>query len=342
MSIDFQGARITGASIGGTIASAEALYSFSTFTFTSANVAGRAGPTLSQCLANYNTVDNSWLNDTNFYNVPVQGIQLWTVPRTGIYRITSAGARGGKSHAANLEGGFGAQIIADISLTKNDKIAIVVGQEGRDRSNSALLTGNYGGGGGGGGSFVYDNATTTYYIVAGGGGGAASTRNALLTNQFTAHGKGNTIHGTNVTIQGGFVANGGRDGRGGNVSTRGFLFGGSGAGVLSDGQLANGLQGRSKANNWIGGNAVFNANISVQGGFGGGGAGGDGSNNLTYTNYSWAGGGGGYSGGGGGGNGGLSDGQYGGGGGSYVISGHVSNVSGINNSNGYVTVTFVA
>lgn len=339
MSIDFQGARITGANIGGTIASAEALYTFSTFTFTSANVSGRSGPTLSQCLANYNTVDNSWLNDTNFYNVPIQGIQLWTVPKSGTYRITAAGARGGKSHSSNLEGGFGAQIIADISLVKNDKIAIVVGQEGRDRSNVAGAL--FPGGGGGGGSFVYDNTTSTFYIVAGGGGGAASTRTALLTDQTTAHGKGNTIHGTNVTIQGGSVANGGRNGRGGNVSTRGILYGGPGAGILSDGQVANGLQGRSKANNWLGGNIIVNSAFSVQGGFGGGAGAGNGDNNAT-SSYVWAGGGGGYSGGGSGGNGGASDGQYGGGGGSYVISGHVSNVSGINNSNGYVIVTFIS
>jgi len=340
MSIDFQGARITGASIGGTIAAAEALYSFSSFTFTSANVSGRAGPTLSQCLANYNTVDNSWLNDINNYNVPVQGIQLWTVPKTGTYRINAVGARGGRSNSSNLEGGYGAQIVADIALTKNDKIAIVVGQEGRSISNIAGSL--FPGGAGGGGSFVYDNTTTTYYVVAGGGGGAASTRTALLTDQTTAHGKGNTIHGTNVNIQGGFIARGGRDGRGGNSSTRNQLFGGAGAGILSDGQSANGLQGRSKANNWLGGNVNFNSPYSIPGGFGGGAAAGNGDNNVTYATYTWAGGGGGYSGGGGGGNGGASDGQYGGGAGSYFISGYVSNVTGMNNGNGYVTVTFIS
>ncbi|NDB82166.1 MAG: hypothetical protein EB127_05405 [Alphaproteobacteria bacterium] len=341
MAINFNGAKITGATIGNnyTPSPGDELYSFSSFTFTSANVAGRAGPTLSQCLANYNTVTNTWLNDINYFNVPVQGIQLWTVPKTGIYRITAAGARGGKSHFANLEGGFGAQIIADISLTKNETIAIVVGQEGRDRSNVSGAT--FLGGGGGGGTFVYNNTTTTYYVVAGGGGGAASTRTGILTNQNTAHGRGNTIHGTNVTIQGGFIAFGGRDGKGANVSNRNMLYGGPGAGILSDGQSANGLQGRSKNNNWIGGNVIVNSPNSVQGGFGGGAASGNGDNNATNV-YAWSGGGGGYSGGGSGGNGGASDGQYGGGGGSYVSSGYVSNVSGINNSNGYVVITFIS
>lgn len=314
------------------------LYSFSTFTFTSANVAGIAGPTLSQCLANYNTIDNSWLNNSDYFNVPVQGIQLWTVPKTGNYRITAVGARGGKSHSSNLEGGFGAQIVAEISLTQNDKIAIVVGQEGQDRSNVVSI--QFPGGAGGGGSFIYNNTTSDFYVVAGGGGGAASTRTNLLTNQFTAHGKGNTIHGTNVTITGSFVANGGRDGRGGNISSRNLLYGGPGAGILSDGQSANGLQGRSKANNWIGGNVLSRSFFATKGGFGGGGGSGNGDNNATQS-YVWAGGGGGYSGGGCGGNGGQNDGQYGGGGGSYTLSGYVSNITGTNNGNGYVIVTLI-
>ena len=339
--LNISGLNITGISVGASGSEPTGdLYSFTTFTFTSANVAGRAGPTLSQCLANYNTVDNSWLNNTEYFNVPVQGIQLWTVPKSGTYRITAVGARGGRSHSSNLNGGLGAQIVAEIALTQNDKIAIVVGQEGQDRSNvNGPL---FPGGAGGGGSFVYDNSTSTFYVVAGGGGGAASTRTGLLTNQFTAHGKGNTIHGTNVTIQGGSVANGGRDGRGGNVSTRGILYGGPGAGILTDGQSANGLQGRSKANNWIGGNIAVNVRSmhAIIGGFGGGAGAGNGDNNATNT-YVWAGGGGGYSGGGGGGNGGASDGQYGGGGGSYTLSGYVSNISGTNNGNGYVIVTLI-
>ena len=286
--LNISGLKITGVSVGASGSGPTGdLYSFTTFTFTSANVAGRAGPTLSQCLANYNTVDNSWLNNTEYFNVPVQGIQLWTVPKSGTYRITAVGARGGRSHSSNLNGGLGAQIVAEIALTQNDKIAIVVGQEGQDRSNvNGPL---FPGGAGGGGSFVYDNSTSTFYVVAGGGGGAASTRTNLLTNQFTAHGKGNTIHGTNVTIQGSFVANGGRDGRGGNISTRNQLYGGPGAGILTDGQSANGLQGRSKANNWIGGNIAVNVRSmhAIIGGFGGGGGAGNGDNNATNT-YVWA------------------------------------------------------
>lgn len=336
--LNISGLNISGINVAPVIATGD-LYSFTTFTFTSANVAGRAGPTLSQCLANYNTVDNSWLNNTDYFNVPVQGIQLWTVPKSGTYRITAVGARGGKNLNANLEGGLGAQIVAEISLTQNDKIAIVVGQEGRDRPNNAVST--YYGAGGGGGTFVYDNTSSIFYVVAGGGGGAAAIRANLLTNRFTAHGKGNSIHGSNVSISNSYFAEGGRNGNGGNTSNRGSLFGGPGAGILSDGQPANGLQGRSKANNWLGGNAVLRSNQSVQGGFGGGGAGGDGSNNVSYVNINWAGGGGGYSGGAAGGNGGTGDGQYGGGGGSYTLSGYVSNVTGTNNGNGYVIVTLI-
>ena len=180
-------------------------------------------------------------------------------------------------------------------------------------------------------------------MAAGGGGGAAACTTSLLTTQNTANGNVSTSNGSTVLIQGGFRANGGINGLGGNTSTRVQLMAGAGAGILSDGQETKGVgsNGRSRANNWIGGYITFNSVNTLPGGFGGGGAAGDSSNNITYTNYSWAGGGGGYSGGGGGGNGGSGDGQYGGGGGSYWIGTTISSQTGGNRSNGYVTITKV-
>ena len=314
------------------------LYNFTTHTFTNASATGRNGPTLLQCQSAYNSAN--WTQNTNYFNVVTQGLQLWTVPKTGSYRIEAAGAAGGKNTqvSPNREGGYGAVVTADVNLTKNDVVVIVVGQKGGDRG--AGPTGNYCGGGGGGGTFVYRQSDLTYYVVAGGGGGAAASGTNLLTTQTTAHGKHNTTSGTTVTIAGGFSAAGGTDGNGGSKSTRNILFGGPGAGINSSGASSNTLQGRTRTEGWLGGSdAAPNSDYEVAGGFGGGGSGGAGENNSSYRGYCWAGGGGGYSGGGCGGNGGQSDGQFGGGGGSYNAGILVSGTTGTNNNHGYVIIT---
>jgi hypothetical protein len=320
---------------------ANALYSFTTITFNNAGATGNQGPFLANCLSTYDTVTNSWLNDTAYFNVVTRGIQIWTVPETGNYRITAAGAAGGNNIPGNIRGGFGALITTEVTLTRGDKLAIVVGQKGADRNTGPISP--FFGGSGGGGTFVYRENDILYYVVAGGGGGAAATTTALLTSQNTANGNASTSNGSTVLIQGSSRANGGINGLGGNTSTRGILFAGAGAGVNSDGQETKGVgsNGRSRANNWIGGFITRQSTYSLPGGFGGGGASGDASNNSLYVGYSWSGGGGGYSGGGGGGNGGASDGQYGGGGGSYWIGTTISSQTGGNRSNGFVTITKV-
>ena len=68
------------------------LYSFSSHTFTNCGETGRQGPTLAECKSSY---DNVWENDTDLFNVVTQGIQEWTVPITGTYRIEASGAQGG-------------------------------------------------------------------------------------------------------------------------------------------------------------------------------------------------------------------------------------------------------
>ena len=314
-----------------------ALYAFSTFTFTNASATGRSGPTLSACQSAYSAT--SWTQNTSFFNMTTQGVQLWTVPETATYEITAAGAAGGNNTqvSPNRVGGLGAVLTTRVSLTKSDIVAIVVGQLGGNRGVGP--TGNYCGGAGGGGSFVYNNSTISYYVVAGGGGGAAASGSNLLTTQTTANGKYDTTSGSTVSIAGGSSAAGGTGGNGGGKSTRGVLFAGPGAGILSDGAASNGLQGLSRVGGWLGGFTTTNSNYTVAGGFGGGGGAGDGSNNASYANYCWSGGGGGYSGGGGGGNGGAGDGQYGGGGGSFYAGTFVSGTSGNNTSHGYVTIT---
>ena len=94
----------------------------------------------------------------------------WTLPATGLYRITAYGAQGGNDISESVvgSGGAGAEIGGDFTLTVGEAIAveIAVGGKGSDY--------NFGGGGGGGGSFVVGSHNTPLVIASGGGGGGGT------------------------------------------------------------------------------------------------------------------------------------------------------------------------
>ena len=92
------------------------LYSFSSHTFTYSGATGRSGPTLAICKSSYST---TWENDTDLFNVQTQGIQEWTVPSTGTYRIEAYGAQGGNGSGSST-GGLGARMRGDFSLTEGE------------------------------------------------------------------------------------------------------------------------------------------------------------------------------------------------------------------------------
>lgn len=127
----------------------------------------------------YNNPKLNWISNSNFFSVPIPGYQLWTVPKTGVYRFYVAGGQGGNSAAPSSQawGGFGARITADIPLGINSKVWLCVGQRGK-----SYLSGFYNQAQGGGGSFVVladrDNSTshsspnTIPLIIAAGGNGA--------------------------------------------------------------------------------------------------------------------------------------------------------------------------
>ena len=94
-----------------------------------------------------------------------RGIQQWTVPYSGDYRIEAVGAAGGydRGYYSFWYRGRGARMIGTFSLSKGEILQILVGQEGGIN--------NYGyGSGGGGGTFVVRGSNTSL-IIAGGGGG---------------------------------------------------------------------------------------------------------------------------------------------------------------------------
>jgi hypothetical protein len=283
------------------------LYQFTSATFTPGGQTGQNGPSLAQARTGLTgTGTDTWKNNTEFFNT-TDGIQLWTVPEDGTYRIEAWGAQGGT--AGSQQGGRPARMRGDFALTKGEIIRIIVGQQGQSGPHTQDGQPM---GAGGGGSFVVRtpySTTGSILVIAGGGGGAAQNswsnaagNNASTTNNGTTTGAGTAGTGGN--------GGGGGGGDGSGPGGAGFTGNGlvdplSGNSVGDNSKsFTNGGRGGRKSLSW-GGSEIW-------GGFGGGGGGGG----LA------CGGGGGYSGGGGGT---WSSPQQGGGGGSFNSGTNQSN-----------------
>lgn len=294
-----------------------------TYNFTNASATGKNGPSQAQVNAAYSATNlNGQVTATN-------GIQQWTVPATGNYRITTAGANGGNT--AFSSGGSGIIVSCEVALTAGTVLNIVVGQQGTYNNNGNTYVSS---GSGGGGSFVYTGAIGGGGLIAaagGGGGGLSSPSNVIAGNVSNANFGAN---GATITDAGGFISLGGTGGNGGGFSNRSMLSGGPGAGWLSDYNATYAVN-----NPGLGGTRFVGGTVNglgTEGGFGGGGASGE-TVAGYFTSYCWSGGGGGYSGGGSGHNGGAGDGQVGGGGGSFLTGSNQSNL-GLNSGMGYVSI----
>ena len=112
------------------------------YTFTPCGATGATGPTQLQVNSTYTTGNN--LNGS--VTISGQGIQQFTVPTTGNYKIEARGAMG---YNQSGFGGRGAIMSGDFNLTAGTVLKIVVGQQGQ--VNPAAGTLQFGGGGG---SFV--------------------------------------------------------------------------------------------------------------------------------------------------------------------------------------------
>lgn len=252
----------------------DALYPFSTFTFTNAGATGRTGPFYTNLTTAYAAED--WAQDPEFFNA-TNGIQLWTVPAAGDYQIVASGASGGTS--LGKAGGLAAVITSVHSLVRGQKLRILVGQMGLGGGGNSCG----GDAGGGGGTFVVAEADNTLLVAAGGGGGAGSNQSNITPTRKNAV---DSPNGSQASGNNGGA--GGTAGAGGGVQSGSCVPGGGGGGGFSGNGGTNGQANAAQSflNGGIGGTGGFD------GGFGGGGGAG--------TQYA-AGGGGGYSGGGGGG-----------------------------------------
>jgi hypothetical protein len=294
------------------------------FLFTHAGASGRLGPDQTQIDAAY-----AGTNLDGQVTVLGSGIQEWEVPQDGIYYIEAFGAQGGG--AGGVEGGKGAHVAGEFSLTAGQKLNIIVGQEGRSfEANTRRWQAS-----GGGGSFVvFENAVdeNDILVIAGGGGGHAADRTANNADgQITEEG-GNGSGATSGS-------NGGSNGDGG-ASNAGGTYGGGG-GFIENGATATTRGGRSFLNGGEGG--IGTGTPPLEGGFGGGGG-------VTIQSSSdnnrRAAGGGGYSGGGAAhstnSTANPNTGAAAGGGGSYNNGVNQIMVAGANEGNGRVVIRMVA
>ncbi len=102
---------------------ASVLFGFDTHTFSPCGQTGTTGPSLNQCTGAYEEAD--WVGDVENFDV-AGGIQKFTVPEDGVYRIEAWGAQGGGN------GGRGAYMAGDFDLVQGEVLEILVGQQGGD------------------------------------------------------------------------------------------------------------------------------------------------------------------------------------------------------------------
>lgn len=220
------------------------------------------------------------------------GVQLWTVPYTGTYRIKAWGAQGGRNSSA--QGGGGAYLQGDFPLTEGEIIKILIGSPGGDNGKESCDTG------GGGGTYVIRspyNTENSILLIAAGGGGASADYNSQGAGDRT-NATGNGCHGKD-----GLYTNAAMDGPGGAGGSNGYAgnrnlstsAGNPGGGFYSGGN--SGLQNST----WTTTSAGYSFNDGGAGGisndadsFGGFGGGGGGHGDCFIS----GGGGGGYNGGG--------------------------------------------
>ena len=324
--------------------SAGVLYKFTEATFTSnlaSGTAGRRGPTLAEALVALDiATDPGWETNTEFFSVGTVadgvpntgdglGMQLWTVPADGTYRIQAWGASSGTTPSYNP--GWGAKLQGDIDLLQGDQLSFLVGQKG-DQGGHSQNTGQWVAAGGGGTFVVKREATAPVLLLAAGGGGGGA-QNSWTNNSGISANASSTTGGSG---QGGQA--GGANGAAGATSGHG----GAGAGYTGGAPIPSGSSSGEQSMSWAYGmkgseNARSWGGPQIYGGFGGGGGGGG----LA------AGGGGGYSGGG---SGSWSSQQSAGGGGSYANTTLMANILRTNGGsvgaqitgNGKVIVTKIA
>ena len=297
------------------------LFAFTEFGFVSSSSNGHGGGTTTWAGPKETKLANQYLGEVWWekYFTVKDGVQSWTVPQDGNYRLTAAGAAGGgvtNGHAQRATGESGRVCYDTFAFKKGDVLTIVIGQMGQTAKH---------GGGGGGATWAKLNhhlfsSSNTVLIVGGGGGG---------DGYYKLGQAGQDYLGKETT--GGSAGDGGGGGGGAGLTTNGVTSGDESCG-------GGGKQPFNWPNPALGGTSFAPSTANGRGGFGGGGGAGGG----KAANA--GGGGGGYQGGKGGS--GLGPGSsYGSkGGSSYshpTLGSGTTKYDGYRNHDGYLKVTKV-
>lgn len=253
------------------------LYPFDTHTFTNASKTGNLGPTLAQCRTAY--AGKPFINDTSLFNVTATGIQEWTVPGTGYYRIRARGA--GPGYFPGSATDTRVDVDGTFRLQKGDKLRILVGQLGGMPFQLGSCPS------GSGGTFV-ESGEQGLLVVSGGAGGRVTNTDVVGVTTRAA-GPSTQLSLPSIPSK---VAVGEA---GANISqTTGNVSSNGSGGAAYDHQNASPTTSALSFKN--GGRGATNSDrASHVGGFGGGGAGGT-NYNTSYSAFC-SGGGGGYTGG---------------------------------------------
>ncbi|PFX12468.1 hypothetical protein AWC38_SpisGene23572 [Stylophora pistillata] len=242
--------------------------------FTNLNASGRFGPT---------TLSSHYTGQDYDGQVTLSsGIEQWTVPYSGEYRIEAIGAAGGydKLNNSALYRRRGARMIGTFSLNKSEVIQILIGQEG------GINKVNYSSGGGGG-TFVVRGANKSLIIAGRAGGiqklksrhsGCDASSNSSGNPGYKSWSAGSNGYGAQIADTVGSGGGGGGFYSSGRSSVKfGSTIGSSGEG--GKGFLQGGVGGRALFKNIVGGfgggGGVFGKGQAVEeeGGYSGGGSG---------------------------------------------------------------------
>ena len=199
-------------------------------TFTTCGATGRRGPTQPACLQEYGSAHP--------LEAVEDGIQTFTIPAGGFYRVHLLGAAGGcgNDNPLHQPGGSGASVTAVLELEAGTELSVVVGQSGDSYPDGSRSS--YRAGAGGGGTFLFiagSDIVGDMLLAAAGGGGGASY--ASGDPRYYGNDGRHLQRGGDATSPGSTVGDGGEPGQGGDVANSyDRNSGGSGGGWDSPGR----------------------------------------------------------------------------------------------------------
>ena len=128
-----------------------------------------------------NSNDNTNIYKYDYFN----DIETFVVPKTGRYKLEVWGAQGGDGKTSmdyNQKGGYGGYSKGEVYLKENDKLYIVVGEQGKtgigDGASRVTVIGGYNGGANNLAGYSY---STDNYFGSGGGATHIATSTGLLS-----------------------------------------------------------------------------------------------------------------------------------------------------------------